>query len=202
MSTDYRPIPAIPFNKLFDGRLDKYGVREKANPDATVRRRYLVGSDGVLEAYENDDGTSSFCRRSFTPVPWAVMDALTEEFETELVSEHDHRFWGFATKEEERDWHERMAKESEDNFYKDLIHHLRGEPNNLRTGTVGMRKAEIAKALVENDESLMAPDNRQQLLEAVEVIYDRDHAVKVTLTPEDTAAVELMVARRNKLPQA
>jgi len=202
MSTDYRPIPAIPFNKLFDGRLAKYGVREKADPDATVRRRYLVGGDGVLEAYENDDGTSSFSRAAFTPIPWAVIDALAEEFETELVSEHDHRFWGFATQEEERDWNERMAKEAEDNFYKDLSHYLRGESNDLKPGTVGMQKAEIAKALVEADESLMAPDNRQQLLEAVEVIYDRDHAVKVTLTPEDKAAVELMAARRNELPQA
>jgi hypothetical protein len=140
MSTDYRPIPAIPFNQLFDGRLDKYGVREKADPDTTVRRRYLVGGDGVLEAYKNDDGTSSFSRRSFTPVPWAVIDALTEEFETELVSEHDHRFWGFATKEEERDWHDQMAKEAEDNFYKDLSHYLRGEARDARIAKRPVRK--------------------------------------------------------------
>ena len=202
MSTSYRPIPAIPFTELFDGRLDKYGVREKAHADSTQRNRYLLGSDGVLEAYQNDDGTSSFSRRSFTPVPWTVIDALTEEFETELVSEHDHRFWGFATKEEERDFHEKMAKESEDEFYNDLIHYLRGAPNDLKTGTVGMQKAEIAKGLVASDASLMAPNNRQRLLEAVEAVYDRDHAITVTLTEKDLAAVELMVARTNKLPQA
>ena len=83
MSTSFRPIPDIPFNQLFDGRLDKFGVREKAERDPTARIRSLVGSDGVLEAYKNDDGTSFFKRRSFTPFPWSVLDALTEEFEAE-----------------------------------------------------------------------------------------------------------------------
>ena len=201
MSTSFRPIPDIPFNQLFDGRLDKFGVREKAERDPTARIRSLVGSDGVLEAYKNDDGTSFFKRRSFTPFPWSVLDALTEEFEAELVSEHDHRFWRFATKQEETEIHEKLAKESEDKFYQDLIHHLRGEPNGLSAGTVGMRRAEIARILVANDESLLAPDSRQQILEAVDVIYDRDHALKLTLTSKDMAAVELMVARKNELPQ-
>ena len=64
-----------------------------------------------------------------------------------------------------------------------------------------MRRAEIARILVANDESLLAPDSRQQILEAVDVIYDRDHALKLTLTSKDMAAVELMVARKNELPQ-
>jgi hypothetical protein len=202
MSTDYRPIPPIPFTELFDGRLDKYGVREKAHADSTLRKRYLLGSDGVLEAYQNDDGTSSFSRRSFTPVPWTVIDALTEEFKIELVSEHDHRYWGFANEKDWTDWQAQLAKEDEDNFYKNLCHYLRGEPNDLRPGTIGMLKAEIAKDLVATDESLMAPSNRHLLLEAVKVIYDRDHTIRVTLTKQDLAAVELMVARTNKLPQA
>jgi hypothetical protein len=202
MSTDYRPIPCIPFIELFDGRLDKYGVREKAHADSTLRSRYLVGSDGELEAYQNDDGTSSFSRRSFTPVPWTVIDALTEEFKVELVSEHDHRYWGFATEEDWRDWQDQLAKKAETEFYKNLCHYVRGEPNDLRPGSVGMLQAEIAKGLVANDESLMEPNNRHLLLEAVKVIYEGDHTVRVTLTKEDLAAVDLMVARTNKLPQA
>jgi hypothetical protein len=202
MSTDYRPIPVIPFVVLFDGCLEKYGIRETADAGGSTRRRCLVGSDGVLEVYEHDDGSSSFTRRSFTPVPWSVIDALTEEFGVELVSEHDHRYWGFATAEEERQFHEKMAKESNDRFYDDLIRYLRGEPHGIKPGSVEMQWAEIAKALVASDESLMTQRNRQRLEEAIKVIYDRDHAVTVTLTPEDMAAVELMVARTNKLPQA
>jgi hypothetical protein len=202
MSTDLRPIPDIPFIKLFDGRLEKHGAREKVIPGSTAQNRYLVGGDGVLEVYEDRNGNSSFCLRGFAPVPWTIFDALTREFEVELVSEHDHRFWGFATKEEERDFHEKMGKESEDEFYNDLIHYLRGEPNELKTGTVGMLEAKIAMGLVASDASLLAPNNRQQLLEAIKAVYDRDHAITVAFTEKDKAAFELMVARRTKLPQA
>jgi hypothetical protein len=200
MSTDYRPISAIRFTELFDGRLDKYGVREKACADSTLKNKYLQGS--VLEAYQNDDGTSSFSRRSFTPVPWTVIDALTKEFETELVNEHDHRYWGFANEKGWTDWQDQLAREAEDDFYKNLVHYVRGQPNDLRPGTIGMLRAEIAKALVASDETLMAPNNRHLLLEGVEAIYDRDHTATVTLTDQDFAAAELMVARTNKLPQA
>ena len=202
MSTDYRPIPAVPFAQLFDGRLEKRGVREKAYADSTVWTRYLMGTDGVLEAYQNDDGTSSFSRRSFMPVPWAVIDAVTQEFGVELVSEYDHRYWGFATKQAWDDWEEQRAKESQGDFYNDLVHYVRDEPNGLRPNTIGMIKAEIAKTLVASDEGLMTPQNRHLLLETVEAIYDRDHTVTVTLTKQELATVELMVSRTSKLPQA
>ena len=177
MSTDFRPIPAaIPFNKLFDGRLDKYGIRARAPTDSSPRSGFLVGSDGVLDVYQRDDGSASFSRPSFNPIPWTVIDALTNEFQVELVSEHDHRFWGFASKKEEEDWHDQIAKEYEDDFYKNLVHYLRGEPHNLTSGTIGMQKAEIAKALVARDENLLTPTKRQLLLGTVNVIYDRDHS--------------------------
>lgn len=202
MSTDYRPIPAIAFIELFDGRLDKYGVREDALVNSTPRLRSLVGTDGILEAYQNDDGTSSFSRRSFNPIPWAVIDALTEEFGVELVSEHDHRYWGFASAKDWDDWNDKMSKQAEDNFYKDIVRYLRGKPNDLIAGTIGMLKAEIAKSLVMNDESLLMPINRHTLIKAVDEIYDQRHVVKIALTEHDLAAIEMMVRRTKELPQA
>jgi hypothetical protein len=160
-----------------------------------------VGSDGVLEAYRQLDGNANFSRGSFEPIPWAVIDALTNEFQIELVSEHDHRFWGFASKKEEEDRHNQIAKEYEDDFYKNLVHYLRGEPHNLTSGTIGMQKAEIAKALVATDESLLTPTKRHLLLEGIEAIYDRDHSVKITLTAESLALVELLAARTDELPR-
>ena len=87
MSTDYRPIPAIRFSKLFDGRLDKYGIRARAPTNSSPNSGSLVGSDGVLESYQEHDGNARFCRGSFKPMPWTVIDALTNEFQIELVSE-------------------------------------------------------------------------------------------------------------------
>jgi hypothetical protein len=134
-------------------------------------------------------------------MPWKVLDALTEEFEVEMVSEHDHRYWGFDTKEEETEFHGRMAKEGEDKFYRDVLNYVRGVPHELKAGTIGMIKADIAKVLVARDESLIWPDNRQQLLEAVKAVYNRDHSITVIWTPENRAEVDLMMARPNELPQ-
>jgi seryl-tRNA(Sec) selenium transferase len=65
-----------------------------------------------------------------------------------------------------------------------------------------MLMAEIAAALIASDESLMAPQNRDRLLEAVKASFNRDHTVAITLTKRNLAAVELMAARTNELPQA
>jgi hypothetical protein len=135
-------------------------------------------------------------------MPWAVFDALTEEFEIDLVSEHDHRYWGFSTEEEWVAFQEKIAKKNEDAFYSDLLRYLRDEPNDLKPGTNGMTMAEIAKTLVANDPGLMAHEKRDALLEAVNVIYYREHAVTVTLTEQDLALAEMMVARTGDLPEA
>jgi hypothetical protein len=200
MSTEWRPIPDIPFAKLFDGRLEKYGVREVIVEGARERFRYLQGPDGFLEAFREEDGTCSFTRRGI--VPWTIFDAIAEEFEIEWVSEHDHRYWGFATKKEWDDYWDKENKKAEDDFYNNLLHYIRDEPNDIRPGTSGMIKAKIGKTLVEGDRGLAAPGKRDALLAAIEAIYDRDHAVKITLTEEDLALVELMVARTDDLPKA
>jgi hypothetical protein len=199
MSTHWRPLPDILFAELFDGRLEKYGVREgvMAEPE---NGRYLEGCDGVLLVYREDNGTCTFVRRGC--VPCAVFDALTDEFEIEWVSEHDYRYYGFATEEEWDAFHKKLGREAEEEFYNDLIRYLRDEPSDLGPGTIGLIKANIAKSLVASDPGLMTPDKRDVLLEAVEAIYELDHAVKITLSEQDLACVEMMVARTDDLPKA
>ncbi len=200
MSTELAPLPDIEFAQLFDGRLERYGIKEKIVADPTEGTRYLVGRDGFLQVHRAENGTCTFTRRGC--VPWSIYDALAEEFEVELVTEHDYRFWGFATEEEWDNWHKKLAKEHEDSFYNDLLHYVRDEPNDLRPGSVGMIQAKIAKNLVEGDPGLAAPEKRDELLEAMRAIYDRDHAVKITLTEQDLAVAELMAARTDDLPKA
>ena len=202
MSTYYRPLSKIPFAQLFDGRLKKYGVREKIQADTTKSRRYLVGCDGILVINRKKDGDSHFTRPSFMPMPWAVCDAISEEFKIEIVSERDHRYWGFATQKEWDAFNEKMAKEDEDEFYSDLLNYVRGKPHGFKRGTVGMAKAKIARTLIRRDPGLVAPKKRDVLLEAVRAIYDRDHSIKVTLTKQDIAAAKMLVARTDDLPKA
>jgi hypothetical protein len=202
MSTDYRPLNDISYDYLFDGRLEKYDVREELRSDTTTECRYLFGRDGVLIAFrENDGNRSSFSRPSFGPMPWSVFDAIAAEFQSELVSEHDHRYWGFNTADEWDNFNDKLAKDGTDKFYNNVLHYVRGEPNDLLPGTIGMRQADIAKALIEGDRSLIEPQNRDALLQAVERVYLERDAVSVKLTDRDLAAVEMLMARTETLPR-
>src|SRR4051812_49869881 len=124
MSTNCRPLSKIPFVQLFDGRLEKYGVREKKYSNTTKNYRYLVGRDGVLAVYREKDGGCSFTRLCFTPVPWTVLDALAEEFKIEIVTEHQPQYWGFSTEQEWDAFNKKISKEHDDEFYADLLNYL------------------------------------------------------------------------------
>lgn len=95
MSTEYRPLPDIQFAQLFDGRLEKYGVKWE---ETAANTRHLLCCDRGLQVHCHNDGTCSFTQRGV--VPWSIFDAIVKEFAVELVSEHEPRFWGFATEEE------------------------------------------------------------------------------------------------------
>jgi hypothetical protein len=141
MSTYYAPIPDISFDQLFDGRLEKYGIKEEIVANPTEGTRYLVGCDGFLQVHRQENGTCTFTRRGV--VPWSIFDALTEEFRIELVSEYDYRYWGFATEEEWDNWHKQENKVAEDEFYNNLVKYVRDEPNSILPGTIGMIEAKI-----------------------------------------------------------
>jgi len=202
MSTYYRPLNDIPYDNLFDGRLEKHDVRGEVRSNTTTERRYLLGRDGVLIAFRERDGNgSSFSRPSFGPMPWTVFDAIAVEFEAELVSEHDHRYWGFNTADEWDAFNDKLAKEDEDNFYNNVLHYVLGESNDLLPGTIGMIRANIAKALVEGNPSLTEPVNRDALLQGIEKVYLEKHAVSVRLTDHDLAAAEMLMVRTENLPK-
>ena len=94
-----------------------------------------------------------------------------------------------------------MADQHRNEFYIDVCAYVRGEPNDIRLGTIGATKAKIAKTLVEKDTTLLEPDNKDKLLAEMEAIYDRDHAVVVTLGPEDLAFAQMLATHEDDLPQ-
>jgi hypothetical protein len=52
--------------------------------------------------------------------------------------------------------------------------YLRGQPNDIRPGAIGMIKAGIAKKLVEEDPVLLAPKNKDRLLRKIKSKYECD----------------------------
>jgi hypothetical protein len=134
--------------------------------------------------------------------PSKILGAIADTFDVDIVSEYEPEFWGFSTKEE---WDAAMgaiAKEEDERFHTELMKFLNGEPHDIRPGTIGMREAEIAKQLTEEDPALLLPANKSKLRDAIEVTYNQDHAVTVTLDLEDLALVKMMASHEDDLPKA
>ena len=204
MSTDYITLKKITVEEFFDGRLEVFGVREHIKPDETTEeRRCLTDGRNYLWVYINDDGQVSSLTRYFPGgAPGKILNAIAEAFDTDIVSEYQPQFWGFDTQAEWEAAEEQMSREADEKFHAELSKYLRGEPNEIRSGTIGMTWAEIAKRLVENDPELLLPENKEKLRSEIDAIYDREHAVRVTLTPEQIAAGVMSVTHADDLPSA
>ena len=203
MSTDYVPFNKICARDLFDGRLEKFGVREQPTPETTEKSKCLTDGPNYLWVYINDAGfVGRFTRYFPNGAPGKILNAIAQAFDTDIFSEYEPQYWGFDTQEEWDAWQEKLAKEDDDKFYAELLRYLRGEPNDIRPGSVGMGWAEEAKNLVENDSTLLLPENKDKLLNEARSVYDRDHAVTVTLTPEDLPLVEMIATHEDDLPKA
>lgn len=118
------------------------------------------------------------------------------------MSEYEPQFWGFDTQEEWDAFQHEIAKKGEEEFHRELLKHLRGEPNDIKLGTIGMLMAQIAEKLVADDPELLMPINKDKLHELIHWIYNRDHAITVKLSDEEIAAAQPMVTHEGDLPSA
>jgi len=204
MSTDYRPLEKVRACDLFDGRLEAFGVREEIVLDGTTEgTRCLTDGRNYLWAYINDDGLVSSLTRYFPGgAPGKILKAIAEACDTDIVSEYQPQYWGFDTQAEWDAAEEQMSRKADERFHAELLKYLRGEPNEIRPGTIGMIRAEIAKRLVENEPELLLPENKEKLRSEIDAVYDREHAVRVTLTPEEIAATVMSVTHEDDLPSA
>ena len=202
MSTNFCPLSKIRADQLFDGRLEEFDVVEHINGETHATKRCLRDGNNYLWVHIGEDGfVTCFTRYAPNGCPSKTLNAVGEAFDTCIVSEYDPRFWGFDTQAEWDAATELMAKESEEKFYVSVTNYVRGQPNDILPGTIGALQADIAKKLVEEDPTLLAVENKDQLLRKISV-YDRDRAVKITLTQEDIALVEMLATHEDDLPSA
>ena len=179
MSTDYRLLRKVPACVLFDGRLEEFGVREEYDKPETTTEKSRLLTDGCnyLWAYIDDDGFVG-CLTRYAPngAPGKILNALANVFDTDIVSEYEPQFWGFDTQEEWDACMEKMSQKAEEEFHIKLLKYLRGEPNDIRPGTIGMCQAEIARTLVEKDPSLLLLVSKDKLRNEIQSIYGRQSA--------------------------
>jgi hypothetical protein len=203
MSTDYRLLEKVPASDLFDGRLERFHVREHVKADETTEtNRCLTDGRNYVWVYIDDDGFVSCITRYGANAPGKILNAVANVSDADIVSEYEPQYWGFDTQEEWDAAWEKMAKEDEERFHIEILKYLQGEPNDIRPGTIGMCKAGIAKKLVEKDPTLLLPINKDKLRNEIQSIYDRDHAVIVTLGPREMAFAQMIATHEDDLPRA
>jgi len=196
MSMYYGLRKSIKADELFDGRLEAFGVREEVRPEGTADRyppylkvkevRYLTDGRNSMEVVVYENGVPDLRVRNLWCAPEkGIFHAIAEAFDTDIVTEHQPEFWGFDTQEQWDRWNEQRSREDQDSFHTELLKYLRGEPNDIRPGTIGMIEAEIAKKLADKEPGLLLPINKDKLRKEIDTIYDREHAVIVTLGPAD-----------------
>jgi hypothetical protein len=161
MSTYYRLSERVAASTLFDGRLENFGVREHVEPDTTTKNhRCLTDGRNYLWVCIDDAGLVDSIDRYGGNAPGKILNAIAEAFNTDIFSEYEPQYWGFDTQEEWDAAIKQMAKESEEKFYISVINYVRGQPNDIRPGTIGALEAGIAKKLVEEDPTVQS-ENRQ-----------------------------------------
>jgi hypothetical protein len=202
MTTDYAPFNKIRARDLFDGRLDKFGIREQLTGDTTEASKCLTDGRNCLWVYINDAGFVGSLTSYGANASSKILNAIAQTFDTDIFSEYEPQFWGFDTKEQWDAWQDKLAKEHDDRFHAELLKYLRGEPNDIRPRSVGMRWAEIAKKLADDDPTLLLLENKGKLLDEARSIYNRDYAVTVTLSPEQIALVKMIATHEDDLPDA
>jgi hypothetical protein len=97
-----------------------------------------------------------------------------------------------------------LWKKQEGDFYSDVLKFVRGEPSDIKAGTVGEARAKIAMDLIAKNSSLALPENLQELIAAVEAV-EHKHAVAngwvITLSDKEIAMCE-GVARERAIARA
>jgi hypothetical protein len=202
MSTDFILSRKVSANDLFGGRLAKFGIRGHLASDTDERSRCLTDGRNYLRVYLTEDGFVDCLSRHGANAPGKIIGAISEAFETDVFSEYEPQFWGFDTKEEWDAVRKEINEQARDEFYAKVYAYIRGEPNDIRPGTIGETQAKIAKILVASDAALLLPENKDRLLADMDAIYDRDHAVVITLGPEDKALAEMLATHEDDLPRA
>ena len=198
-ATNYSLVPQVRFADLFDGRLERFGVREHVHADTDETCRGLTDGNSYVWFGQNNDGNvGSIMWHAPGGSPTKIFAAVEEAFGCTIYSEHQPQFWGFDTDEEwERDW-EARGREDEIELYGEIRKFLQGKETRLRPGTVGMLQAKIAKQLVDDNPDLGHPDKRDELLAAINEVYDRDHVLRVRMSKD---LVEMLATHEDDLPK-
>lgn len=188
MSKDFRTESKLLMSDLFDGRLSKYGISEDCNELTRSTSRCLTDNDNFIWVFGNAAGRATCISRYGMNSAEHILDAIAQEFDTEIYSEHEPQFWGFSSQEEWHEW-QLNPKQFPDDFYESVIQYLSGNGVKYDEGTILRIQLEIAKELSNQNSDLLLPENKEKLLNEIEKIYWERYLNSIQPTGDDLAVL-------------
>jgi hypothetical protein len=198
MTTEYIAGKTIRASELFDGRLEKFGIRERIlpevaeelkrlDPDVTYERKRCL-TDGIsnLGVFVKDDGSiGRLVDYNIVRARNKNLKAIGEEFGTNMIPEYEPEFWGFCTEDGFLDWQIALGEIEID----EIMRFLRGEPHDISRGTVGLVMADLVKELVTKYPALLLSENADQLRDTIRELNQRPNGVTLRLSDDDLTAL-------------
>jgi hypothetical protein len=164
MFTDYRLNKKLSIEKIFDGRLERFGVYETFVAEATPEWRCLTDGHSVLWV-EGDDEIYFMMGFGMFNATEKILTAIEEAFDAEIFSEHQPRYWGNETEDEWRCDRRKTAEEIQANLNILIMRNVRGESLNIEPYSGFMPVVNTAKDLIIENPDLASPDREAELLE-------------------------------------
>jgi hypothetical protein len=180
MFTDYRVNRKLSIEKMFDGRLERFGVHETFVAEATPEWRCLTDGNNVLWV-EGDGKIDNLLGFGMFNATEKILTAIEEAFDAQIFSEHQPQFWGNETEEELRCDRRKTAEEIQAKLNIMIMRHVRGESLNIEPYSGFRPVVKIAKDLIIENPDLAASDREAELLEKTNKIcierYNAMHCV-------------------------
>jgi len=188
MFTDYRLNKKLSIEKVFDGRLERFGIHETCVAEAKPDWRCLTDGNSVLWV-EGDEEIDCLLGFGMFNVTEKILTAIEEAFDAEIFSEHQPQFWGNETEDEWRCDRRKLAEEIQTKLNNLIMRYVRGESLNIEPYSSFMPVVNIAKDLIIENPVLALPDREAELLEKANKICIEKYNAMHSVTEQELKAV-------------
>jgi hypothetical protein len=95
--------------------------------------------------------------------------------------EGEPEYFGLKTKEEVDTMWNDLARKGCDEFYADVLQYVAGDDLVLKAGTVGHGRGAIARKLISKEPSLIRPQKKDELLQAIDKAYSSSQELRCAI---------------------
>jgi hypothetical protein len=109
MSTNYWPNGPISMSELFDGRMERFNIREHLNSEVTECQRCLTDGSNFVWVLRDDAGSVDALKRYSLNAASTILSAIGQVFNTAFSSESDDGR-AFESDEARYTWFDEQAR--------------------------------------------------------------------------------------------